>query len=234
MLRWRIPLGILIVVALIGLCWLDHWSEKTLGMRPGVWLLPVAVGLVVLGGREVLQLASSAGIHPLPWTIHTGNILLVVSNWFPLRWGSWVVLSSGNSISPGNEPLLALAVGVLVVFLGEMYRFRKPGGAMVNVAVALFAIVYLGLMVSFAAQLRIQWGSWALVSLIVVVKVGDIGAYTVGRLFGRRKMAPTLSPGKTMEGAVGALAFACLASWLTFAVMIPMGRSEGAHATFQS
>ena len=49
-----------------------------------------------------------------------------------------------------------------------------------------------------------------LVALVVVVKLGDIGAYTVGRLIGRHKMAPYLSPGKTIEGAVGGLVFACL------------------------
>ena len=41
----------------------------------------------------------------------------------------------------------------------------------------------------------------ALAALVIVVKMGDIGAYTVGRLFGRHKMAPVLSPGKTWEGA---------------------------------
>jgi len=42
--------------------------------------------------------------------------------------------------------------------------------------------------------------------MLVVVKMGDIGAYTVGRLIGRHKLAPRLSPGKTWEGVAGALA----------------------------
>ena len=71
-------------------------------------------------------------------------------------------------------------------------------------------------MLGFAVQLRLWWGVAALASWIIVVKMGDIGAYTVGRLIGRHKMAPLISPGKTMEGAVGALAFSCFGSWLTF------------------
>ena len=44
--------------------------------------------------------------------------------------------------------------------------------------------------------------------------MGDIGAYTVGRLIGRHKMAPVLSPGKTYEGAVGGIVFRLRGAWL--------------------
>jgi len=43
----------------------------------------------------------------------------------------------------------------------------------------------------------------------------------VGRLFGRHKMSPHISPGKTLEGAAGALACSCLASWATFRWLVP-------------
>jgi phosphatidate cytidylyltransferase len=55
-----------------------------------------------------------------------------------------------------------------------------------------------------------------------VVKMGDIGAYAIGRLIGRHKLAPRLSPGKTIEGVVGALAFSCLASWAVFRWLTPV------------
>ena len=54
-------------------------------------------------------------------------------------------------------------------------------------------------------QLR-QMGAWALVGLMAVVWVADTGAYFCGRRFGRRKLAPAISPGKTWEGAVGGAA----------------------------
>ena len=50
-----------------------------------------------------------------------------------------------------------------------------------------------------------RWGMLALVSLIATVKMSDTGQYTVGRLFGRHKLAPAVSPGKTWEGAVGGI-----------------------------
>jgi len=64
-------------------------------------------------------------------------------------------------------------------------------------------------------------GLVALVSLIAVVKAGDTGAYTAGRLFGWHKMTPILSPGKTWEGAAGAAIAAPLAAYATLYFMLP-------------
>ena len=66
-----------------------------------------------------------------------------------------------------------------------------------------------------------DWGIAALASLVIVVKLSDIGAYTVGRLIGRHKLAPHLSPGKTIEGAVGGLAFAGAGAWLALVELWP-------------
>ena len=54
--------------------------------------------------------------------------------------------------------------------------------------------------------------------LVLVVKITDIGAYTFGRLFGRHKMVPVLSPGKTWEGAAGGVVSALVASLVFIAV----------------
>jgi phosphatidate cytidylyltransferase len=56
----------------------------------------------------------------------------------------------------------------------------------------------------------------ALLSLLVIVKTADTGAFAFGKSFGRHKMTPALSPGKTWEGSIGGLATAGLASWAMF------------------
>ena len=223
MLRWRFLLGTLIIAALVGLCWLDMGAAV-----PGLYLMPVVVVLAVMATRELLDLAAAAGLHPLRWTIYVGNILLVMGGWlvlpqlqlnniWPVQWGHPTnVLHAAQ-----NGVILAFVAAVLLVFVGEMRRYRKPNGNLANIATGVFALVYVGLMLCFAVQLRIFWGVGAVAAWIITVKMGDSGAYLFGRLFGRHKLAPLLSPGKTIEGAVGALAFACLGSWLAFQLMVP-------------
>ena len=71
------------------------------------------------------------------------------------------------------------------------------------------AVVYAGLLPSFLILLRRyrdnDWGMLALVSLLVITKMGDTLAYTFGKTMGKHKLSPRLSPGKTIEGAVGSM-----------------------------
>jgi phosphatidate cytidylyltransferase len=114
---------------------------------------------------------------------------------------------------------------VLVAFCGEMRRYTGPGRVMEQLATTMFALSYVGVLLSFVAQLRWlgngTWGVPAIATLVIVVKMCDTGAYTFGRLFGRHKMAPVLSPGKTLEGAAGGMAMACLGSWIAFRFLVP-------------
>jgi phosphatidate cytidylyltransferase len=215
MLRWRLLLGTLLVAAIIGLGWLDARSAM-----PGVWLMPVALGIVVLSGQEALELMVPSGARFPAWPVHLGNLVLVLGAWLPglLRWPA----------GPHVESALFLAVWLL--FIVAVAQYGGPGGNTARLAAAVLAVAYVGWMLAFAVQLRMHWGVGALASLIVVVKMGDTGAYTVGRLIGRHKMAPKLSPGKTLEGAAGALAFAALGSWATFA-LIAAGRPAGSSST---
>jgi phosphatidate cytidylyltransferase len=107
-----------------------------------------------------------------------------------------------------------------------MAVYRETGGALARVSLAIFVVVYLGVLASFLVQLR--WlpsregdaarATHALMLAIFVPKCCDIGAYCTGRLFGRHRMTPLLSPKKTWEGAAGgiglAMATALFGSWL--------------------
>jgi phosphatidate cytidylyltransferase len=210
MLRWRLLLGTLVIAALVALCWLDAGAP-----RPGLWLLPIAIILTVLATKEVLDLLAAAGMQPMPWVVYLANLLVVVSPW----------ITNGKGLLPLQiakaAPDLAAPV-LLAIFLVELGRYRKPGGNTANIAAGIFAVVYIGIMLQLAVALRMAWGVGALASWIIVVKMGDTGAYAVGRLIGRHKMAPLISPGKTIEGAVGALAFSCLGAWLAFRWLVPL------------
>lgn len=205
MLRWRLLLGAAFIGALAGLCWLDAGAA-----RPGLWLLPVAFGLSLLASGEMLWLLSARDLRPLAWVVYGGNGLIVAASGLPEAWNF--------GLGPFGWPAAALALALFAAFCGEMSRYTGPGKVTERLGATVLSLCYVGLLLTFVIQLRLvgdgTTGLRALLSLVVVVKMCDTGAYTVGRLIGRRKMTPRLSPGKTWEGLAGGLAFACLGAWL--------------------
>lgn len=71
-----------------------------------------------------------------------------------------------------------------------------------------------------AGDLR-NWGLAALLTTIATTKITDVGAYFTGKLVGRRKLVPRLSPGKTVEGSIGGLVAATLAAVACLAFLFP-------------
>ena len=221
MLRWRFLLGTLIIAALAGLCWLDARAAV-----PGSYLMPVVIFITFLATKELLDLLADAGMRPLAPVVHLVNLLLVITAWV-----KYTDLVQPNFTYQGDFPdlffivfsQLELTVGLLVfvIFISEMCRRHGPSGATANVAGGMLAFLYVGMMLHCAVSLRMVFGIGALAAWIIVVKMGDSGAYLIGRLFGRHKLAPLISPGKTIEGAVGGLAFACLGSVLAFQFVVP-------------
>ena len=140
---------------------------------------------------------------------------VVVSAWVPHL--SSAVPAKGTFDTLGL-PLFVFTISVLWLLASNAARYREPGGRMETLGAELIIVAYVGVLLCLTAELRwvagAQAGYLVLGSLIIAAKCGDIGAYTLGRLFGRRKMAPRLSPGKTWAGAVGALIGSALGAWL--------------------
>jgi phosphatidate cytidylyltransferase len=89
-------------------------------------------------------------------------------------------------------------------------------GVFVNCGASCFAILYLGILGAFALAIR-KFGPWHLLMFVFVVKSCDIGAYAAGRLFGKHKFSPVISPKKTWEGMAGGVVLAAVVS-VAFAV----------------
>ena len=138
--------------------------------------------------------------------MYIGNFLIVAANAVPMFWPNFAMQLSFDAF---GWPVSTFALCVLAGFIVEIRRFEKPGAAIARLAVTVFGLAYVGILLTFVVQLP---GLLAILSLVIVVKMGDTGAYTVGRLVGRHKMAPRLSPGKTWEGAAGAALFALFGS----------------------
>lgn len=214
-----------ILVALFTLMWLDY--RLVLFGTPGAWLFPLLLVIAVLGTEEVLSLLAAQQHRPVSAVAYAGSVLL------PLVAGWPIVLSMfGAAKSAAAYPqalayvVPALGLVVAAVFLGEMGRYEKPGTSIVNAALAIFTIVYIGMSLCFWAMLRLHRdngvGMVALFSMLLIVKIADVGAFGFGKSFGRNKLTPVLSPGKTWEGAIGGVLTACVASWAFFRFAAPV------------
>lgn len=103
---------------------------------------------------------------------------------------------------------LYLAVVLAFVLAGLLlHQYLRYGtrGVMVNCGASLFGICYLGLLSGFVLAIRIDFGLWTLLMFVSVIKCADIGAWAVGKMLGRHKFSPRISPGKTWEGMGGAV-----------------------------
>ncbi len=217
MLRWRLLFGTIFVAALMGLVILDHNLAT-----PGALLFPLAIAVTPLAAAEMLRLTSVRDQLPARWVVYPGSLLVVVANGVPHWWPDY---PSDCPLGIMGWPLGAFTAAVLLAIVGELIRFDKPEGLAKNLALTVLCIGYAGLFLGFIVQLRFvggaAWNTVPLISLLVIVKASDTGAYTVGRLAGRHKLAPKISPGKTIEGLIGGVLFACVGAWFVFVVIGP-------------
>jgi len=109
--------------------------------------------------------------------------------------------------------LFVCAFSLFALLLYQGIRIG-PGGAIGNCAAGFFAIFYLGFLIGFVLGIRIDFGLWQLLMFVFAVKSSDIGAYTIGSLFGKHKCSPKISPGKSWEGLAGAVVFASIVAVL--------------------
>jgi phosphatidate cytidylyltransferase len=215
MLRWRIVLSVLFSAALVALCWLDSRSAT-----PGAWLCPLALVLVLASTDELSRMLAHGLQLPLGWVAYAANAAIVLATWAQHIYGQ-------AARDGWMWPTLALSLSFVAALAAEVVRYPGSSRQIEHLAASAFAMLYVGLLFSFLVELRFVgpgggWGLAALVSLILIVKLADVGAYVVGRLVGRRKLAPRLSPGKTIEGSVGGLLFAVGGSWLALVVLFPL------------
>lgn len=210
MLRWRLILGIFFIAVLVGLVWADERFQTDASKPAGVLLIPLAL-LITLGAtQEFLRFVRVREPAVGGFVPYVGNLAIVAA--------PWVATLLDGSAYAGDGQVAAFAFSVIAVFLFEMARYDKDTSTKVTerIALSIACLAYVGLLMSFVVRLRLfPYGVFPIVSMLVVVKLGDIGAYTFGRLFGRRKLAPRLSPGKTIEGLLGGVALSLVGGLLS-------------------
>jgi phosphatidate cytidylyltransferase len=116
-------------------------------------------------------------------------------------------------LTPGElvlAPLLVLMLSIYIFMHGQLEE------RLARLAWTLLGSLYLGyLLPHWSSLFRLPRGRAWVFFVLVVIMAGDICAYFVGRRFGTKKLAPEISPGKTVEGAVGYVLGSVLAGCLT-------------------
>ena len=121
-----------------------------------------------------------------------------------------------NAVPLGLPSMLGvLLLGSLIAAGAIAVGQGQPGpGVLANTAATLFAPIYIGLPLGALAAVRQVGGREAVGLLALAIIVSDSGQYYTGRAFGRRPLAPSISPKKTVEGAIGGVVVATLAMML--------------------
>lgn len=213
----RMATSALFLIALAGTLLVDHWLYPYCPV-----LLILAVGMFGTAAWELASLIPEPSRPSRVEMVLTVTILLSTV---------WATRALGASAAASWQIILGVYLAVLVGhFFWCMTFFKGPGHHVVHLALLGWGGAYLGLLPAALAHLR--WlggpaesapGLAALVLAIAVTKVGDVGAYFVGKYSGRNQMAPLLSPRKTWEGFAGGLTLAVVTAVVLNELMAPRG-----------
>jgi phosphatidate cytidylyltransferase len=172
-----------------------------------LWVLGIVVLITVLAQREFYGLIEDKGAHPIwGFGLAAGAALPVVAY-----------------LGTEYHVTMLMTVALLVVMIAQLGR-AQISEALASISGTFFGIFYVGWLLSHAVVLREfhrvislrygaddaaaagispESGAFLLTFTLAVVVWSDTGAYFAGRAYGERKLAPRISPGKTVEGAIG-------------------------------
>ena len=205
--RARFILTPLLLLAIGGIFWLDN--TNTLGLRRGA-VSALILGLIALAGvHEYIRMLTAGGFAVSGVLLPLMTLGLCGSSFL----FSWTSL---------DEELYPVIFGtVLLLFLVAVESLTRKGMAksLERQGATLLGFVMIAWPLYFAQGMSLRHLP-SVVYVVLVCKSGDIGAYLVGSTLGRHKLIKHISPGKTVEGAVGGMVLAVVMAVLLRGAML--------------
>lgn len=170
-----------------------------------------AIVIVVLGGPVFAVALLAFGL------IGLRELFLMAAESRPLMWPAAISLAgilAAAFFGTSFNVLMLLAIPFPLIFAGAIMREDRDG-ITISVAVTMLGIYWIGIPLAHAIMLRglPDHGGALLINVLVGTFAADTGAYAVGRMFGSRKLAPSLSPNKTVEGLIGGILIGIFGVW---------------------
>ncbi len=226
MLRNRLVSAFIVISCALVFVALEAWAPNA--NCNGIWMLPLAAYLIFGSAIECVAMVrnSPLGSITAPALLGCGGIMLAAC--IPILWPLFTgeAYSADCLLGRLGWPLAAGAISLVACFVWMLPSYQPQSGSFLRAILAGWVSVYFGSCFAFAtALLALGSRSWALflfVGIIVVTKSADAGAYFSGRAFGRHKLCPNVSPGKTVEGLLGGMLVATLAAWVYYSIGAPL------------
>lgn len=192
-MKTRILIAIPLIAVLTTALWLDHKFSMDIGFT-ALFILAITISLY-----EYFDMNRKRG-NEMPFFL-----ICIVPVLFALEW-LFNAFCGDAFIKLGNAPEFG---GAMFLILTASLILFERNGKKYDVFSAFFGVVYICGLGFYIFKLRHlgHLGEYAFFMLILVNKVTDSAAYFVGKLFGRHKLAPEISPKKTVEGAIGGFIF---------------------------
>jgi len=208
----RVLSALVLLPIVIGAIW---WSGPATGL--------LATITAVLAFAEYRRIAKTLGAN-VPGLIGGTAVALACLEMWRTNGASDEIINGQIFILP-NEVYLVFLVALIVVGAVGVARGVPGPSTLADAAATIFAPVYIGLPLGALAAVRGDHGGMGMSSVLIwdtsgrlilllllgVIVVSDSAQYYTGRAFGRRALAPTISPKKTIEGAIGGVIFATAA-----------------------
>ena len=187
----------------------DERSELGARILTALPAIAVALFLVIEGG-----VVFALGLFALG-CVCMHELYAMYDRAHPVRLAGFLALAAllAAALYGDQYQLLLVTVAALPVLFGLTLLQRRP--SLGGMALTLLGIYWIGFALAHAVLLRgLPHGQGIVIDVLVGTFLGDTGAYLGGRLFGRRPLAPSISPGKTVEGLGIGMACAVLGVWM--------------------